>query len=235
MSTIGFSTGSLAGWDLRTALSRLDRSCSTAVELSSLRMAELRPMIQMLSTVDLSRFSYISVHAPSSFTADEEPAVAGALLPFAARGWPVVLHPDTIHAPECWADFGEMLCVENMDKRKASGRTVAELAHVFDKLPRASLCFDLAHARQCDSSMTEAYLILAAYGERLRQVHISDLDVESKHSRLTWGAVRAYLEVSDLIPTSVPVIIESPVDTDEMDEELMHALEAVGRVPAASV
>lgn len=192
-------------------------------------------MLELLSTADLSHFSYVSVHAPSSFTAEEEASVAEALLPLAERGWPVVLHPDTIHAPECWTGFGEMLCVENMDKRKPSGRTVAELAVIFDRLPEASLCFDLAHARQCDSSMTEAYLILSEYGKRLKQVHISDLDVESRHSRLTWGAVRAYLEVAGLIPDSVPVIIESPVLMDEVEEELMHALEAVGRAAAMSI
>ncbi len=235
MTRIGFSTGSLAGWDLPTALTRLDHSSSTAIELSSLRMAELQPMIELLCTADLSRFSYVSVHAPSSFTAEEEAAVAEVLLPLAQRGWPVVLHPDTIHVPECWAGFGMMLCVENMDKRKPSGRTVAELARIFEKLPEASLCFDLAHARQCDSSMTEAYLILSEYQERLMQVHISDLDVESRHSRLTWGAVRAYREVADLIPESVPIIIESPVLLEEVDEELMHALEAVGRSPAMSI
>jgi len=235
MTRIGFSTGSLAGSDMRTALSRLDRTNSSAIELSSLRMAELQPMLEMLSTVDLLHFSYVSVHAPSSFTAEEEAGVAEALLPLAERGWPVVLHPDTIHAPECWIPFGRMLCVENMDTRKASGRTVGELALIFRELPEASLCFDLAHARQCDSSMTEAYLILSAYKERLMQVHISDLDVESRHSRLTWGAVRAYLEVADLIPESVPIIIESPVLLEEVDEELMHALEAVGRAPADSI
>jgi hypothetical protein len=38
------------------------------------------------------------------------------------------------------APFGEWLCIENMDKRKPIGRTVAELDSIFQHLQQASFC-----------------------------------------------------------------------------------------------
>ena len=55
-----------------------------------------------------------------------------------------------------WRQLGDRVLVENMDKRKPVGRTVEELDLIFEQLPAAGMCFDIAHARQVDSSMTEA-------------------------------------------------------------------------------
>jgi hypothetical protein len=232
METIGFSTGALGRADFRTSLEAMREFGTRVAELSALRMSEVGPLLDAIHSLDLSAFSYVSIHAPSSFTADEEGWLAEALLPLAQAGWPVVVHPDTIHSHERWAPFGRSLCIENMDKRKAAGRTVAELECVFEQLPDASLCFDIAHARQCDPSMTESFRILRTFGSRLKQVHMSDVDVTSRHVPLTWIAIRAFAEVAELIPADVPVILESPVRIADMADEVHAALEALGRAVA---
>lgn len=229
MKLLGFSTGALALGDFDRALQMLEGRPVNAVELSSLRLHELPPLVNARERLDLRQFEYVSVHAPSRFDQDEEQEVIELLKHLIPYGWPIILHPDAIHNTELWAkaEFGNLLCIENMDKRKAIGRTVTELETFFDRLPDARLCFDIAHARQVDSSMTEAHLLLKAFGERLRQIHISEVNTSSKHDRISRGAVRTFKEVSHLIPTAVPVILETPVAEADIEEELKRAAESL--------
>jgi hypothetical protein len=230
---IGFSTGALALSDFRAGLALLAGGSATAVELSALRWSELDPLLEAIPTLDLARFRHVSVHAPSAFAARDEEAAASALREVALRrGWPVVLHPDAIYRFEHWAGFGALLCIENMDRRKGSGRSAEELRAVFDRLPDASLCFDIAHARQYDPSMAEAAHILREFGSRLAEVHISELDAGSGHIRLTAAAIRSYQEVAGLIPHHMPIIVESPTRPEQIDQEMALALKALGRTPA---
>ncbi|HET7461405.1 MAG TPA: hypothetical protein VFJ82_09145 [Longimicrobium sp.] len=234
MQPVGFSTGSLARGNVRQALEMLGPHRTGALELSALRMHELRPLLDSIPHLPLGSYRHVAVHAPSSFEAGDEQALAAALLPVAKRGWLVVVHPDTLRDFAAWREFGDRLCIENMDRRKPSGRTVEELRPVFERLPRASFCFDVAHARQCDTSMTEAYRLLSAFGDRLRQVHVSELDSESRHVRLTPTGIRSCREISDLIGVDVPVIIEAKVQPNELDAEILASLEALGRLAPIS-
>ncbi|HEV7591407.1 MAG TPA: hypothetical protein VGO40_25055 [Longimicrobium sp.] len=229
METIGFSTGSLARADVHAALALLHDYPTGCVELSALRMHELAPLLRSLPNLPIKDYRYISVHAPSAFTAAEEREIAAGLLPVAARGWLIVLHPDAIHDFSVWRAFGDRLAIENMDRRKPVGRTVEELRPVFARLPHASFCFDVAHARQCDTSMTEAFRLLDSFGDRLAEVHVSELDANSRHIRLSRTAIRASLEIARLVPVDVPIIVEAPVRPHEIEDELMASLQAMGR------
>jgi hypothetical protein len=111
-----------------------------------------------------------------------------------------------------------------MDKRKAIGRTAAELHEIFRIVPEAGLCFDLAHARQVDPSMTESYLILTQHKQRIRQVHISEVGTGSTHTRISYAAMMDFREVAWSMP-SVPVILEAPVRPDEIKVELARVLD----------
>jgi hypothetical protein len=42
------------------------------VELSALRVGELRPLAEAISELDLRRFHFVSIHAPSKFAPEEE-------------------------------------------------------------------------------------------------------------------------------------------------------------------
>lgn len=229
METIGYSTGALARSDLEAALRLLEGHDTGAVELSALRTHEMGALVRTAETRWLGDFRHVSVHAPSAFTAAEEPAIAGALLPLAERGWRVVLHPDTIHDVGRWRAFGDRLCIENMDRRKP-GRTVEELDPVFARLPDASFCLDVAHARQCDTSMLESHRLLDTFGARLAEVHVSELDARGRHVRLTRPGIRAFRQIAYRIPCDVPVIIEAPVGPHEIGDELSASLEALGRL-----
>ena len=227
MRTLGFSTGALAFGNFRQALEVLRPYGTHAVELSALRQPELGPLVAASNELDLSQFNYVAVHAPSNIDIDAEREVVRYLLDLAANGWPTVVHPDAIHDYGLWREFGNLLCVENMDKRKPIGRTVEELASVFEELPDASLCFDLGHARQVDATMTEAYMIAKVYESKLRQVHISEVNTSSRHDRLSFSSIRAFQLVAELIPESVPLIIESVIQGWEIPDELRRVEEAL--------
>ncbi len=228
MRPIGFSTGALAYADFRRGLTMTQaiETC-TAIELSALRQPELQPLLESLDALNLSRFSYVSIHAPSQFAPDWETKSASLLQAQLHRRWPIVVHPDVLTRMDLWREFGSLLCVENMDKRKPIGSTAEELARIFDQLPDASLCFDIGHARQVDPTMTEAYLILRDLGSRLRQVHVSEVNTSSKHDVLSYTTILAFQQVAHLIPEHIPLILETPVTAESMESDIVRAREAL--------
>ena len=227
MRPIGFSTGALAYADFRKALTLLRRANIAVVELSALRDAELEPLIQSLDTLDLKPYQYISLHAPSSFPQGRESAIIDGLAPVVEKGWPIILHPDAIHNHAAWRSLGSGICIENMDNRKPIGRSAKELNKVFDLLPDAQFCFDIGHARQFDTTMTEAYLLLTAFGTRLRQVHVSEVNTQSKHDVLSYTSIMGFREVAHLIPVDTPLILETPTRPGDLMKEMERAAEAL--------
>jgi len=236
--TYGFSTGALALGELARGLDLVRGAELKAVELSALRERELEPFLRSLATLDLSGFEFVSVHAPSRFAGYETEALAAErLLEVLPDDWPVVLHPDASRDLSLWSRFGERLLVENMDKRKRTGRSAEELSDVFDRLPQARLCFDIAHARQVDPSMLEAWRILDRFGGRVGQVHISELNTASSHCRISNAAIRAFGQVARLIPPQTPIILESLMTAVEnLREEIPTEVERARRAlePAAA-
>ncbi|MGB9369692.1 MAG: TIM barrel protein [Xanthobacteraceae bacterium] len=223
MPTIGFSTGALALGDFERGLSMLASKDADAVELSALRSVELLPLLNaVLSRLGelQQRYRYISFHAPTDY--QDECELVERLRSITERGFNVVVHPDTICDLSLWQQLGNRLCIENMDSRKATGRTAKELRGFFDKLPQARLCFDVAHARQVDPTMTEATRILSEFGDRLAQVHLSEINGKGKHFVMSFIAKRAYHRLADVL-ASVPVILESPVNEEGIDSELQEA------------
>jgi hypothetical protein len=66
--------------------------------------------------------------------------------------------------------------------------------------------------------MGEAILILEEFTGRLRELHISEVNSESKHDLISLEAERSFEVVAQLIPKNVPVILESRVAAP--DEQL---------------
>jgi hypothetical protein len=227
MRQIGFSTGALAYADFQRGLAIMRRKGLPAIELSALRPNELMPLLDALPTLDLSDFNYISIHAPSQFKPEWEEALCSRLSNETWRKWSIVVHPDALYDLNLCRRLGSAICVENMDKRKPLGRSANDLAAIFEELPDATFCFDIGHARQYDSTMTEAYLILRKFGARLRQVHVSEVNTSSKHDPLSYASILAFQEVAHLIPSHVPLILETPVREENIDSEIAKVRQAL--------
>jgi hypothetical protein len=229
MGRVGFSTGALAKGQIAVGI-QISRDLElTVIELSALRLRELDHLVSIAATENLNDFKYVSVHAPTDYLPSDETYVAHVLEEIARRhGWPVILHPDSVHNVEHWSSLGSLLYVENMDKRKPTGRTVEELQKVLLSVPEAHVCFDIAHARQVDSSMTEAYRLLRYFAGRIRQIHFSEIGSDSRHRRVSDAAFSSFAEIAPSLPAEVPVILETVIE--ESSNTLSDAAAEVARV-----
>lgn len=226
MLNIGYSTGAIALGDFSKAIDLLDQHQFHAIELSALRVNEVEPLVAAVPKLNLKKYRYISFHAPSAFAEKEEDRLV-ELLSNLPLEWPIVLHPDAIHKFERWNVIAERLAIENMDRRKGTGRFVGELISIFDRLPRAKMCLDLGHSRQIDSSMIETYLLLKAFSSRIIQLHISEVDAMNRHDIISLAARLAFQQVRQFIPKSVAIIVESRVSEQEIESEALKVKEVL--------
>src|SRR6266852_3504873 len=74
---------------------------------------------------------------------------------------------------------------------------------------------------------------LGLFAERLCQVHVSEVNSASQHDRLSFSAVLAFEQVSNLIPGQTPLIIESRVQAQEIDPEIESVKRAIFRDASA--
>lgn len=219
MRPIGFSTGSLAPGNSRLALEMLRSHRTSAIELSALRTSEVSDVLQVVREVKLDQFQYISFHAPSKWNGMGERDFLEQAAEIIHRGWPIILHPDAISEWDSWHQLGSQVVIENMDGRKPVGRTVEELLPIFDRLPYARFCFDVGHARQIDPTMKLAQELLEAFGLRLSEFHVSDVDDKFAHVRLGQQSMQSYRRLWEPFP-DVAIILETPVTSEEMSEQL---------------
>lgn len=220
---IGFSTGSIALGDYKSALQTLNQTKTNVIELSALRESELLPLLNDLDNLDLSQFQFISFHAPSKIESLTEAELVIQLNRVACKGWPIIVHPDIISDFEIWKSLGKSLCLENMDKRKPIGRTTKDMEFLFDKLPEATFCFDIAHARQVDPTLMEGLSMIKKFVGRLAQIHVSEVNSESKHQPLTFESILAFSTIANYFPDGIPVVLETPVNQTQVDYEIGKA------------
>ena len=230
MRTFGFSTGALAKGDFRKAKALSDHFRPRAIEYSALRGDELVPLTKYLLQNGPGDYDHVSLHAPSKFGREEEPAVVQLLeqLSHYIGHLFIIVHPDTIKDFNLWRRLGNNLCVENMDHRKPGGRSVEELSWVFSKLPDARLCFDIGHAHEVDRSMSVGYSILQHFGSRIAQVHASEVTDTCAHRAFSASSEFAFAKVAGLIPECAPVILEVVVPKDRLGHQLAVAKHLFG-------
>ena len=209
---IGASTGYMAAQrdDWAGLVQRACEVSTFAVELSALGEDELPGLLAFLDGQPRLPFHYLSVHAPTKGRRLREADLVAALAKLPPHVDAVVVHPDQLVEPEAWAPLDRRLVLENMDPRKPSGQTPEELAALFDALPQAGFCFDIAHAAAVDETMGVAHALLDAHGGRLRHVHVSSLRAgRSSHVPLYRKDELRFAPILRRCP-DVPWILEAP-------------------------
>jgi len=220
MNPLGFSTGALAKGEFHRGIElQANNPRVSAIELSALREHELGPLVADASRLPLSRFKYVSFHAPSKLTSTDEKSVFDLLSSLPVR-WPIIVHPELLRTPSHWRSLGSRLCLENMDNRKTTGRTLDEMRGLLDAYPEATFCLDLGHARQIDPTMATAIRMLKMFRNRLQQIHISEIGPRGEHRNLSSLAIYAYELITDLVPDTCPIIIESVIKPEEIEREI---------------
>ncbi len=206
----GLSTGALAGlrgeW---SALVEAARDYSgAAVELAALSGHELPGLKAFLDEDPWLPFRFVSVHAPTKRVESGDHALAASLAELPPVVDAIVLHPDTLSEPEAFRALGRRAVIENMDARKGAGTTVAELAELFELLPEAGFCLDVAHVWSLDPSMALGHELLDAFRLRLTHVHVSSLTRACEHVPLTSTHETLFAEVLERC-VDVPWILEA--------------------------
>jgi hypothetical protein len=210
---IGASTGFLVEdrGDWPVLAERAAALSPFTAELAALSEDELPGLLAYLAGLDaLLPFRYLSVHAPSKGLRMAEARLVDALARLPAFVDAIVVHPDVIDDPAEYRRLGARLVLENMDTRKADGRTAAELAPYFAELPEAGLCLDVAHARDVDATMAGAGELLDRFAGRLRHLHVSSIDGAGHHVPLTDADDAAFRPVLRRC-RDVPWILEAPL------------------------
>ncbi len=75
--------------------------------------------------------------------------------------------------------------------------------------------------------MSEAALILRRFGERLKQIHISEVSSLSRHEAISFTAMNSFRKVAQLIRQDVAIILEAVVPPDQIEAQLILAKEAL--------
>lgn len=186
---LGASTGYMVGnrGDWPVLVEEATRLSSFAVELAALGGEELPALVEFLAGEPPLPFRYLSVHGPSKGRHVSEAELVATLARLPGFVDAIVLHPDRIEDPTAYVPLGGRLVIENMDSRKATGRTADELEGLFAHLPEAGFCFDVAHACTVDATMAAAADLLDCFVDRLRHVHVSSISSDHGHVPLSAG------------------------------------------------
>jgi hypothetical protein len=166
-------------------VSEASQVSSFAVELAALRESELPSLLEFLAAAPALPFRYLSVHAPSKARRASERELIANLEALPSSVDAVVVHPDQMGDPQLYRALGPRLVIENMDARKASGASCEDLEPIFEVLPAAGFCFDIAHAWSIDPTMGVGERLLDRFASRLRHVHISSISPELRHVPLS--------------------------------------------------
>ena len=207
-ASTGYMTGSRGDWPAMVA-EALELS-PFAAELAALSEGELPGLEEYLASRPELPFEYLSVHAPVKHLRMPEAELVRRLTRIAPLVDGIVVHPDAMDDPRAYRSLGSCLVLENMDARKAIGRTVAELAPYFAALPEAGFCLDVAHVLSVDPTMDAGEGLLDAFAGRLRHLHVSSVDEACRHVPLTVGHETRYGELLRRCP-DVPWILEAPL------------------------
>ena len=202
----GFLTEERGQW--RALARRAAEHSTLAAELSALSEPELPGLVSYLFSDDALPFLFLSIHGPSKKRELPEAELVDILADLQTKAEVVVLHPDAMHDVSQYRRLGTFLAIENMDSRKGTGHTVEQLEPIMAALPDARLCFDVAHAKDIDSSMHEGVRILDRWGDRLSHVHVSSLDSSCHHVSLTPEDERLFAPLLDRC-RDVPWILEA--------------------------
>lgn len=184
---VGASTGYMLSnrGDWLALVEEASRVSSFAVELTALGEDELPALLRFLGEEPPLPFRYVSVHGPSKERRMLEDELVSRLAGLPAFVDAIVLHPDQMENPAHYEALGGRLLIENMDSRKEAGKYADELERLFEQLPAAGFCFDVAHAWTVDPTMGLGRDLLDRFADRLKHVHLSSISENLEHVPLS--------------------------------------------------
>jgi hypothetical protein len=204
----GIATGSYERErdDWRRALDRARAEGWRTLELTAVVEPLVAPLVELLQSDGdaLAGFDRVSLHAP---VAARDPAATATTLAALPLDGDVIFHPDAWRNEPALAAFQSRVVFENMDVAKSFGRSVADLRDVFDADTNAGFCLDVAHVWTNDPTLALGHELLDAFGDRLRQLHVSGIEPDGTHRPTTEADLALYTPLLDRCG-GVPWILE---------------------------
>ena len=209
---LGFSTVSL--YKTHPTISRetfeIFRSIGcNVIQLMCLSDEDISKLITKITVNDLAGFEYIVLHAPpTAITINTLELLQKAQNIFHFQA--IVIHPNEIENWEMFARFDLPFSIENMDWRQERGKYVDSLQNIFEKI-NAKMTLDVNHCFTNDPSLHLASEMIAEFGDRISQIHLSGF--ETGHEMLF---KTQQTEIMDAIANkNLPIILESFCETIE--------------------
>lgn len=174
----------------------------------------------------IKQFGYRTVHLPELHdpTSSRELILASQDLGTRIDVQDFTLHPTNLDSFGWLAgEFGDLLSIENMDRRKDFGKTPADLARVFSELPNAGWIFDVNHIKTNDPTMALADEFYKQLSGQLKHYHLSGyVDDNLPHTLL--ADTRQDEIIAKVTDKTKPIILESlgANDLGRFREELAY-------------
>jgi hypothetical protein len=207
----GMATGSYVterdNW--RHAVERACREGWRFLELTAIvepLLGLLEPFLALHSEL-LAAFQRVSLHAP---VRTESPAATINFIVNLPLRTDVIFHPDGWGEERALDRLGTRVLFENMDVGKRFGRSVDDLRKVFAEHPDAGFCLDVAHVWTNDRTLRLGHDLLDAFGDRLRQLHVSGIEPDGTHRTTTRADLDLYRPLLERC-AAVPWILEAVV------------------------
>lgn len=198
---IGFPSGCLAHCSPHATIAFSQAAGFPALELHPQNIHD--PILAL----SRHRFTYWSCHLPDKPEVSDRD-LTRMICQDSTHTDNFIIHANKIKLPSEWEPYQDKVLVENMDNNRTFGRYPEEMEEIFDSLPNAGFCFDLGHAFQVDPTLSLAKEMVAAFGDRLKELHISYVDQEGHHHSIPGELFEPFAEITQNIPQDIPTIIE---------------------------
>lgn len=225
---LGFSTGFLHKIIQpvsREAIFLCQEIGCNIIELSC-SYEERIPLLENIKKSDLESFKKVSLHAPSSIflKKDRELKLILNTIQEACKRLEIdyiIVHPNIVRNWNIFNDYTFQVAIENMDRYGETGKTVKELANIFNH-KNYKLVLDLNHCFTNDKTMKLADEFIKSFKDKICEIHLSGYkDKNNLHVPLH---KTRQVNIIKVVPNKrIPIIIESECkDFNEAKKEYFY-------------
>lgn len=232
MPKIGFSTGVLYRVLDKFSPEAFEVYANSGSDLIEICWNNLGETDRLMNAVPFAKnYSRKSIHLPSDvrYTTDDvtRSVLDKTLELYQAIGAElVVVHPDLIECTDLFDQYPMTFAAENMDNRKKAFKNVEDMKKFFDDHDSWGMVLDVNHCFSNDPSMKLADEFIAAFHDRIKQIHASGYT--GYHEPLYQTKQEIILEAAKKV--DVPIVIESIFETvDDVKTEFNYVTNVLRR------
>lgn len=218
---IGFSTADLYQEENQLSRIILDKQISLGSRVIEVNAgaSAVRAQLGNLPEDYFNAFEHRFMHAPADISGDILKEIIKIQNKFKFEY--INFHPDKIADFKVLVDSGLPVCIENMDSRKLSFRSVQEMKSIFDEYP-FGMVLDLNHCYSNGGNMDLVNEFWSEFEGNIRYFHLSGF--LTLHDPLYKTKQKQLIDFVE--SKNVPVVIESMLENvEEMEKEWHYIMD----------